>query len=150
MALLNIPVLKRWSRAGGPYGYLRTWNWPITARKISQPYNRRTYFLKTGYSKNIHQILFTWLKPFLYLANVRWLVRDMLFRDQFLCFEFTNSTFFIFLVAVRLLLARNYGRCRLQQSMPFRTPAVSMKKKSRDRENTANANTAPNHNRNQN
>ena len=25
-------------RAGGPYGYLRTWNWPITAREISQPY----------------------------------------------------------------------------------------------------------------
>ena len=36
MALLVIPVLKRWSRARGPYGYLRTWNWPITARR-NQP-----------------------------------------------------------------------------------------------------------------
>ena len=26
MALLIIPVLKRYSRARGPYGYLRTWN----------------------------------------------------------------------------------------------------------------------------
>ena len=34
---------KRWSRARGPYGYLRTWNWPITAREISQPYNRSPY-----------------------------------------------------------------------------------------------------------
>ena len=40
MALLIIPVLKRWLRAGGPYGYLQTCNWPITARKISQPYNK--------------------------------------------------------------------------------------------------------------
>ena len=30
-------------RARGPYGYLRTWNWPITARKISQPYNNVLY-----------------------------------------------------------------------------------------------------------
>ena len=44
MALLIIPVLKRWSRARGPYGYLRTWNWPITARQISQPYNNCTYW----------------------------------------------------------------------------------------------------------
>ena len=29
----------RWSRDRGPYGYLQTWNWPITALKISQPYN---------------------------------------------------------------------------------------------------------------
>ena len=43
MALLIIPVLKRWSRARGPYGYLRTWNWPITAREISQPYNKENY-----------------------------------------------------------------------------------------------------------
>ena len=27
----------------GPCGYLRTWNWPITACKISQPYNKTTY-----------------------------------------------------------------------------------------------------------
>ena len=40
MALSIIPVLKRWSRASGPYGNLRTWNWPITAREISQPYNK--------------------------------------------------------------------------------------------------------------
>ena len=40
MALLIVPVLKRWSIARGPYGYLRTWNWPITAREISQPYNK--------------------------------------------------------------------------------------------------------------
>ena len=39
MVLLIISVLKRWSRARGLYGYLRTWNWPITAREISQPYN---------------------------------------------------------------------------------------------------------------
>ena len=45
MALLIIPVLKRWSRARGPYGYLRTWNWPITAREISQPYNKIQYNL---------------------------------------------------------------------------------------------------------
>ena len=43
MALLIIPVLKWWSRARGPYGYLRTWNWPITAREISQPYNNYFY-----------------------------------------------------------------------------------------------------------
>ena len=29
----------KWSRARGPCGYLRTWNWPITAREISQPCN---------------------------------------------------------------------------------------------------------------
>ena len=40
MALSIIPVLKWWSRARGPYGYLRTWKWPITAREISQPYNK--------------------------------------------------------------------------------------------------------------
>ena len=39
-SLLIIPVLKRWSRARGPYGYLRTWNWPITVREINQPYNK--------------------------------------------------------------------------------------------------------------
>ena len=44
MALLIIPVLKKWSRARGLYGYLRTWNWPITARKISQPYNNTAYY----------------------------------------------------------------------------------------------------------
>ena len=44
MALLIIPVLKRWSRARGPYGYLRTWNWPITAREISQPYHKYLLF----------------------------------------------------------------------------------------------------------
>ena len=43
MALLIIPVLKWWSRARGPYGYLRTWNWPITACEISQPYNKMAY-----------------------------------------------------------------------------------------------------------
>ena len=43
MALLIIPVVKMWSRARGPYGYLRTWNWPITAREISQPYNNNSY-----------------------------------------------------------------------------------------------------------
>ena len=43
MALLIIPVLKWWSRARGPYGYLRTWNWPITAREISQPCNNKYY-----------------------------------------------------------------------------------------------------------
>ena len=31
------------SRVRGPYGYLRTWNWPITAREISQPYNKIQY-----------------------------------------------------------------------------------------------------------
>ena len=31
-----IPLI---SRVRGPYGKLWTWNWPITARKISQPYN---------------------------------------------------------------------------------------------------------------
>ena len=31
------------TRARGPYGYLRTWNWPITAREISQPYNKLYY-----------------------------------------------------------------------------------------------------------
>ena len=46
MALLIIPVLKWWSRARGPYGYLRTWNWPITAREISQPYNNNELFNK--------------------------------------------------------------------------------------------------------
>ena len=40
MALLIISVLKRWSRARGLYGYLRTWNWPITAHEIIQPYNK--------------------------------------------------------------------------------------------------------------
>ena len=40
MALLIIPVLKRWSRARDPYDYLRTWNWPITAREINLPYNK--------------------------------------------------------------------------------------------------------------
>ena len=35
--------LKGWSRARGLYGYLRTWNWPITAREISQPYNKIQY-----------------------------------------------------------------------------------------------------------
>ena len=44
MALLIIPVLKRWPRSRGPYGNLRTWNWPITAREISQPYNNLQYF----------------------------------------------------------------------------------------------------------
>ena len=34
--ILIILVLKRWSRTRGPYGYLRTWNWPITAREISR------------------------------------------------------------------------------------------------------------------
>ena len=43
MALLIIPVLKRWWRARGPYGYLRTWYWTITAREISQPYNKYNY-----------------------------------------------------------------------------------------------------------
>ena len=28
-----------WSRARGRYGYLWTWQWPITAREISQPYD---------------------------------------------------------------------------------------------------------------
>ena len=40
-----------WSRARGPYGYLRTWNWPITAREISQPYNE--YMLFTGWEVRI-------------------------------------------------------------------------------------------------
>ena len=30
----------RLSIARVPYGYLWTWNWPITAREISQPYNK--------------------------------------------------------------------------------------------------------------
>ena len=51
MALLIIPVLKRWSRARGPYGYLRTWNWPIAAREISQPYNK--YMLFTSWEVRI-------------------------------------------------------------------------------------------------
>ena len=54
MALLIIPVLKRWSRARGPYGYLRTWNWPITAREISQPCNNSIYKLgDIGISSNL-------------------------------------------------------------------------------------------------
>ena len=62
MALLIIPVLKRWSRARGPYGYLRTWNWPITARKISQPYNKIYYILvmqcfRVGYRGICHASL---------------------------------------------------------------------------------------------
>ena len=32
-----------WSRARGPYSYSRTWNWPITTHKISQPYNKYMY-----------------------------------------------------------------------------------------------------------
>ena len=44
MALLIIPALKKWSRARGPYGYLRTWDWPITAREITQPYNNNMAF----------------------------------------------------------------------------------------------------------
>ena len=51
MALLIIPVLKRWSRARGPYGYLWTWNWPITACEISQPYNK-VWYLETTYKSN--------------------------------------------------------------------------------------------------
>ena len=47
ICLLIIPVLKRWSRARGPYGYLRTWNWPITAREISQPFYKKLLFSKT-------------------------------------------------------------------------------------------------------
>ena len=43
MALLIIPGKerfdRRFNRAGGPYGCLQTWNWPITAREISQPYS---------------------------------------------------------------------------------------------------------------
>ena len=31
----------RWSRARGPFGYLRTRNWPITAHEVSQPYNKK-------------------------------------------------------------------------------------------------------------
>ena len=41
---LAILDLKRWLRARGPYGYLRTWNWPITAHEISRPYNKTTYW----------------------------------------------------------------------------------------------------------
>ena len=44
MALLIIPVLKGWSRARGLYDYLQTWNWPIIVRKISQLYNKLTYY----------------------------------------------------------------------------------------------------------
>ena len=32
----------RLSRAGGPYNFLRTRNWPITAHEINQPYNNST------------------------------------------------------------------------------------------------------------
>ena len=53
MALLIIPVLKWWSRARGPYGYLRTWNRPITAREISQPYNNRSYVPLTVLSTSV-------------------------------------------------------------------------------------------------
>ena len=63
MALLIIPVLKRWSRARGPYGYFRTWNWPITTRKISQPYNKAHY----------HRVGFVCLYPcFLQTAFAFW------------------------------------------------------------------------------
>ena len=34
----------KWSRARGPYSYLRTSNWPITAREISQSYNEGLYW----------------------------------------------------------------------------------------------------------
>ena len=34
---------ERWSRARGPYGHLRTWNWPIAARELSQRYSNESY-----------------------------------------------------------------------------------------------------------
>ena len=30
--------------ARGPYSYLQTWNWPITAHKISQPHNKNVNY----------------------------------------------------------------------------------------------------------
>ena len=39
-------VIKSWTSV---YGYLRTWNWPITAREISQPYNKTIYFTGISY-----------------------------------------------------------------------------------------------------
>ena len=32
----------------GPYGYLGSWNWPITAREITQPYNNSELFLNVS------------------------------------------------------------------------------------------------------
>ena len=51
MALLIIPVLKRWSRARDPYGNLQTWNWPITACEVGQPYNKEQYVIAASFPK---------------------------------------------------------------------------------------------------
>ena len=44
----------------------------------------------------------------MFIANIRWLVRDMLFRDQFLCFEFTNSKFRVYKLEILSLQTRNF------------------------------------------
>ena len=44
-------LFRFWKGDRGPYGYLRTWNWPITAREISQPYNK--YILLDGWPANM-------------------------------------------------------------------------------------------------
>ena len=43
MFIIWLCRLFRFWKASGPYGNLRTWNWPITAREISQPYNKVHY-----------------------------------------------------------------------------------------------------------
>ena len=39
---------------------------------------------------------------------LRWLVKDILFRDHFLCFEFTNSKFRVYKHEISSLQTRNF------------------------------------------
>ena len=57
MALLIILVLKGVRELKGPYGILRTWNWPITAREITQPYNNVEYATRHLYFPYTHEHL---------------------------------------------------------------------------------------------
>ena len=55
----------------------------------------------------------------LYLS-LRWLVRDILFRDHFLCFEFTNTKFQVYKLEISSLQTRNVNSkfrvCKLEIS----------------------------------
>ena len=66
-------------RARGLYGYLRTWNWPITAREISQPYSKQVYLLLLYYFVlfyNYFQYKFVFLniktKGFIWYFKYQW------------------------------------------------------------------------------
>ena len=68
----------RWSKARGPYGYLWTWNWPITAREVGQPYNKSYYYLLVA---SVSKVLFLYylksLHPVCYPSCFVWWTREV-------------------------------------------------------------------------